>query len=59
MVNIINKYFYKYPKFDNCKRCNEVFKRNYYKYKVCKSCEDYLVSPEASSLERTLNLTSK
>ena len=29
------------------------------KNKVCKSCEDYLVSPEASSLERTLNLTSK
>jgi hypothetical protein len=58
MLNIINKYFYKYPKFDNCNRYFETFKRDYYKFKVCKSFEDYLASSEASSLERTLNLTS-
>jgi hypothetical protein len=55
MLNILNKYFYKYPKFD---KCNKVFERNYHKFKICKSCENYLASSEASCLERILNLSS-
>lgn len=58
MLNIFNKYFHKYPKFDNCNRCNEFFELNYYKFKICKSCENYLASSEASCLESTLNLMS-